>query len=135
MSNNTYSLTVKAVQANLEPVTDFIESNIPYANLRTSFCIAIDELFSNVVKFAYPDGEGDVSFTLTVTEKSVSLEIKDSGTQFNPLEHGDPDLSLAAEDRQIGGLGLVLVKNMMDEVGYTYSDNKYNVLTITKNVA
>ena len=96
--------------------------------------IAIDEIFGNIVNYAYTPEVGKVTVRLAVDEKTLtaSLTLIDSGVPYNPLEKDDPDTTLSAEDRKIGGLGIFLVKKSMDDMRYEYKDGK-NILTLVKS--
>ena len=91
---------------------------------------ALEEVFVNVAKYAY-EGTGEVEVTLSNDKNKVTFVVRDSGRAFNPLEKEDPNLAVNAEDREIGGLGIYMVKNIMDETFYEYKDN-HNVLTLVK---
>lgn len=91
---------------------------------------ALEEVFVNVAKYAY-EGTGEVEVTLSNDKNKVTFVFRDSGKAFNPLEKEDPNLAVNAEDREIGGLGIYMVKNIMDETFYEYKDN-HNVLTLVK---
>ena len=91
---------------------------------------ALEEVFVNVAKYAY-EGTGEVEVTLSNDKNKVTFVFRDSGRAFNPLEKEDPNLAVNAEDREIGGLGIYMVKNIMDETFYEYKDN-HNVLTLVK---
>ena len=95
--------------------------------------IAIDELYSNIAKFAYEGGTGKatVEFDFETEANAVTLIFTDYGTPYNPVIKKDPDITLSADDRAIGGLGIFMVKNIMDEMRYEYVDDK-NILYITK---
>ena len=97
--------------------------------------VAIDEIFSNIARYAYPDGEGDASvqFDFDAENGLLTLVFSDHGIPFDPLKKADPDTTLASEDRQIGGLGIFLVKKTMDEVSYRY-ENGENVLSLKKKI-
>ena len=97
--------------------------------------IAIDELFGNIAQYAYNPGEGPATVRVEVTENplSVILTFIDKGVPYNPLEKSDPDISLSAEDRQIGGLGIYMVKKTMDEIVYEYKDGQ-NILKVKKSL-
>lgn len=95
--------------------------------------IAVEELFVNIAHYAYGEGSGNMQLSIQRCNGSVSISLKDNGTPFNPLEKGDPDINLGAEDRNIGGLGIFMVKKSMDKVEYKY-ENSQNILTITKNI-
>jgi len=91
---------------------------------------ALEEVFVNVSKYAYNDG-GVVEITLSKTNDKITFIFKDSGKKFNPLEKEDPNITASSEEREIGGLGIFMVKKIMDEVYYEYTDNQ-NVLTLVK---
>ncbi|MDO4489310.1 MAG: ATP-binding protein [Eubacteriales bacterium] len=93
--------------------------------------VSLEELFVNVAHYAYPDGVGTAEITITTEDRKITIEIKDSGIPFNPLLAADPDISLSAEDRGIGGLGILMVKKTMDEFTYRY-ENSFNINTISK---
>ena len=97
--------------------------------------IAIDEIYSNIVKFAYGDATGpaDVMIGCDEAKRVVSIVFEDEGTPYNPLDREDPDITLSIEERGIGGLGLFMVKKIMDDVIYNYDGTK-NILTLKKNI-
>ena len=95
--------------------------------------VAIEEIFVNIAHYAYADGNGDMTLDIEKNDDLLSVEFSDSGMEFNPLEKDDPDITLSAEDRQIGGLGIFMVKKSMDDVKYRYENNK-NILTLYKRV-
>ena len=98
--------------------------------------LALDELLTNVVSYAYEGKEGgeiEISYKIADDPRSITLSIADEGKAFNPLETKDPDLALDVAERKIGGLGIFLVKNVMDEIDYRREDER-NILTIKKNI-
>jgi len=95
--------------------------------------IAVEEVFVNIAHYAYPSGEGDVTVSLPVTPGSFVIEFRDSGLPYDPLSRCDPDITLSAAEREIGGLGIFMVKQLMDSVSYRY-ENECNVLTISKEL-
>lgn len=92
---------------------------------------ALEEVFVNVAKYAYDD-TGFVEVTLSNDKNSVKFIFRDSGKPFNPLDRKDPNINASSDEREIGGLGIYMVKQIMDEVFYEYKD-KQNVLTLIKN--
>ncbi len=128
----------KADINNLDAVTEFVDDE-----LRSFSCsdktvmlinVAIDEIFSNIVRYAYKDSEGEVRVEVeSQDDGNITVIFTDYGIPFNPLESEDPDVTLSAEERSVGGLGIYLVKKSMDEVSYEYSENR-NILTIRKSV-
>ena len=95
--------------------------------------LAIDELFTNIVSYGYDDEEShQVEIKMSVQERELRIDLIDDAKQFDPLhEAAQPDLDASLEDRRIGGVGIHLVKTMMDEVSYKYEDSK-NHLTLKK---
>ncbi len=97
-----------------------------------SLNLAMEEAVVNVINYAYPDGViGDIDITAEVEDGTITFTIVDGGVAFDPTAKSDPDLTLAAEDRPIGGLGIHLVRQLMDSIGYERKDDK-NILTLTK---
>ena len=97
--------------------------------------VAIDEIFSNIARYVYPDKCGFVTIQHSFEEASrlFSFTFIDQGIPFDPLKHEDPDTSLDIPDRAIGGLGILLVKKTMDEISYHYRDGR-NILRLKKTV-
>jgi anti-sigma regulatory factor (Ser/Thr protein kinase) len=97
--------------------------------------LSIEEAVDNVVRYAYDGGIGwlEAGTRIEGSDPILTIELRDAGKKFNPLEREDPDISLNAEDRQIGGLGIFLCKKMMDSINYRY-ENGNNVLTMTKKL-
>lgn len=94
--------------------------------------IAVEEIFVNIAHYAYPDGNGTMTYKLETDTSSVKITFIDEGIPFDPLSKPDPDISLSADERPIGGLGIYMVKKSMDDVRYANVDGK-NILTICKN--
>ena len=101
--------------------------------IRKQLMICCDEIFTNIASYAYPDENGSVTVTVEFVSETKSLRIifSDSGTAFNPLEISEPDTGSALSERKIGGLGIFMVKKMMESVEYRRQDGK-NILTLTK---
>lgn len=119
-------------------MTDFVEKTAEQANLdpsvTMSLTLAIEEAVANIMKYAYPEGEvGPIEINATINDGSLSFTIKDSGTPFDPTQVKKADITLSAEEREIGGLGLHLIRNIMDTVEYHHTSNQ-NILTLTKNI-
>ena len=95
--------------------------------------LSVEEVAENIVQYAYEDGEGYVVISTERICDRLVITMKDGGVPFNPLEKEDPDLTLSAEERQIGGLGIFLCKQMMDNVEYEYADG-CNVLRMEKTI-
>ena len=131
-------ITLDATVENIAVVTDFINKELRSHNCsmkaQTQINIAIDEIFGNIAHYSYaPDvGQATVSVSINDYTKTAVISFADSGRPYDPLKADDPDTTLSSEERNIGGLGVFLVKKTMDHVGYEYKDGK-NILTIKKN--
>lgn len=121
----------------LREVTDFIVGELEANNASMASInkieLSLEEIFVNIAHYAYPDGIGEAVITIEVIDDTAKISFIDTGVEFNPLEKVDPDLTLNAKERSIGGLGIFMVKKLMDDVTYEYKD-KQNILTITKKI-
>lgn len=132
-------LTITAEVSNLETVTGFVEEQLEALECpmkaQIQINIAIDEIFSNIAQYAYAPEIGNVTVRVESEDepKMVRLTFIDSGAPYNPLSVKEPDTTLSADQRQIGGLGIFMVKKSMDEMVYEYKDGK-NILTIKKQL-
>lgn len=130
-------LTIEALTGNIPQVTEFVERQLEAANCpmktQMQLNIAIDELLGNIARYAYHPGTGPVTVKLELTEepRGVALTFIDRGVPYDPLGNPDPDTSLSAEEREIGGLGIYMVKKIMDEIEYRH-ENGQNILTVKK---
>lgn len=130
-------LTIAATVENIELVTDFVNQQLEELacpmKAQMQINIAIDELFSNIAHYSYNPEIGQATVRIEVMENplAVSITFIDNGVPYDPLSKGDPDLTLSAEERQIGGLGIYMVKKSMDEITYEYKDGQ-NILSIKK---
>ena len=138
MAQEQKTLVVEATMENLQTVMDFVENQLLQeecpAKVTGQILVSLEELNVNVVNYAYDDvGECQIITDIQPCEggKRLTMTIRDSGKPFNPLEKEDPDITLSADERQIGGLGIYMVKKSMDEVTYENSMG-YNTLTICK---
>ncbi len=97
--------------------------------------VAAEEIFVNIAHYAYAPGKGIATVRLTISREPARATITfiDRGTPFDPLKKEDPDVTLSAEERAIGGLGIYMTKKTMDEVFYEYKDRQ-NRLTLVKNL-
>ncbi len=103
--------------------------------LRFKLRLSIEEAVENVVRYAYEGGIGWLEAGTSLDKDSLvlSIELRDAGVPFNPLDREDPDITLSAEEREVGGLGIFLCKQMMDSLSYRYEDGN-NILTMTKKI-
>jgi len=94
--------------------------------------LCLEEMVTNVISYAWPDGgEHTIDIRLTVDDESIRVEIDDGGQEFNPVDYGTPDTAAPAEERPIGGLGIHLVKQTMDDMFYQRVDDR-NALIMKK---
>ena len=100
-----------------------------------AICVAVEEIFVNIASYAYGDGTGEavLSFDFDENERLMTLTVSDEGVPFNPLQREEPDITLSAADRDIGGLGIFITKKTMDTVTYK-NENGKNILTMTKKL-
>lgn len=121
----------------LDKVLEFVDGLLEEKNCtmraQLELDIAVEELFVNIASYAYRPKEGPVTIQVSFEENIVSIVFIDGGKPYNPWEKEDPDITLSVEERQIGGLGIYLVKNTMNQVDYRYEDEK-NILTIRKDI-
>lgn len=103
---------------------------------RMQILMAAEELFINIAHYAYGGQPGEAVLTMQTGQKPAyfRMTFRDRGIPYNPLEHKDPDITLSAEERQIGGLGIFLIKKTMDKMEYEYRDG-WNILSIEKRLA
>ena len=129
--------TFPALLTELSSVAAFVESELEKAGCpmktQMSISVCVEEVFVNIAHYAYPDkiGTAEVRVDVNPEEKSIVICFMDNGIPFDPLQKEEPDVSLPAEQRQIGGLGIYMVKKLSDELSYEYADG-WNVLTMKK---
>ena len=102
---------------------------------RMQIGLAVEEVFVNIAQYAYGNGSGKAKVRVEVDREPIAVKITfiDHGMPYDPLAHKDPDITLSAEDREVGGLGIFLTKKSMDDVNYEYR-NGQNILTLKKNL-
>ena len=130
-------ITLTATLENIEAVTKFVDEQLEELDCpmkaQMQIDIAIDELFSNIARYAYAPNVGEATVRVQSSDDPLTVIITfiDKGVPYNPLEKEDPDTTLSADDRQIGGLGIYMVKKSMDSMEYEYR-NGQNILSIKK---
>ena len=120
-------------------LAEFVEAVADLAHLDVgltmSLNLALEEAVSNVIMYAYPKGsDGLVELEAIIRKDSMQFILSDNGTPFDPTAAPEADITLDVEDRPIGGLGIFLVRNIMDEVKYTRSDDGKNILSMIKKL-
>ena len=135
MTSKTFPAKTEALPEVLGFVEETLEGFECSMKTQMAICVAIEEVFVNVAHYAYPGGEGDVTLGIGFDEPSrtVTFRMTDGGVPFDPLNKQDPDITLSAEEREVGGLGIFITKKTMDTLAYTY-ENAENILTMTKKV-
>ena len=135
MKEKVFSATKDSLSEVMAFTEECLESFECPMKTSMAVCVAVEEIFVNIASYAYGDGSGDASlcFGFDENERLMTLVMSDSGIPFNPLERDEPDITLSAADREIGGLGIFITKKTMDTVSYRY-ENGRNILTMTKKI-
>ena len=135
MIKRTFPAKDELLQDVLGFVEETLESYECSMKTQVAVCVAIEEIFVNIAHYAYGDGEGNADIAIGFDEntREVTFRVSDKGIPFNPLDKPDPDITLPAEEREIGGLGILITKKTMDSVTYT-NENGENVLTMIKKI-
>ena len=135
MTNRIFKARIDALSDVLGFVDEMLEKYECPMKIQTAICVAIEEVFVNVAHYAYENGEGDVRFGVGFDEESrtITFRMSDNGIPFDPLKKPDPDITLSADEREIGGLGIFITKKTMDSVEYAY-ENGDNILIMTKKI-
>lgn len=139
MSEVVKEIEVDAVDAKLDTVMEFLEQNLETADCppkaQMQICVAAEEIFVNIAHYAYGSetGKATVRVELSGDPVTVTITFMDNGVPFDPLAKEDPDVTLTADERKIGGLGIFMTKKTMDDVTYEYKDGK-NILQMKKMI-
>ncbi len=130
-------LNVEALVDNLDTVISFVDEELDKletsVKIRTQIDIAVEELFVNIAHYAYNPQTGPATVRVEVEQDPLAISITfiDKGVPYDPLAKADPDVTLSADEREIGGLGIFMVKKSMDSIDYEYKDGQ-NILHIKK---
>ncbi|MBQ7549522.1 MAG: ATP-binding protein [Clostridia bacterium] len=131
------TLTIDALNENLHSVIDFVDEQLELngCNMKEQMQIelALEEMFVNIANYAYEGRTGKAEVIFSCDNGVAEITLSDSGKPYDPLKKADPDTTLSAEERKIGGLGIFLVKKNMDNVAYRYEDGK-NIFTMSKRI-
>lgn len=136
MNKQIETIMLPADDAKLQLVNDFIHSFLPddVDNLLVNqIDLAVEEIFVNIAHYAYSGKGGEAEVSCILSDGVITISFTDKGKPFNPLEKEDPDITLSAEERKIGGLGIFLTKKFMDKVWYVYEDGR-NKLSFSKKI-
>ncbi len=132
-------LTLEARLDNLQQVLSFVDRQLEAMDcpmkVQVQIDVAVEELFVNIASYAYQPGVGSATVRLETEQEPLTVAITfiDRGMPYDPLAKPDPDVTLSAEQREIGGLGIYMVKKSMDGITYQYQDGQ-NILTIRKRL-
>ena len=132
-------ITITAVVENLSSVLEIVDQELEAAGasmkVQMQVDVAIEELFVNVSRYAYAPETGEVRIQIGFDKQTSALLVTfiDSGVPFDPVAKLDPDITLSAQEREIGGLGIFMAKKNMDSMEYRREDGK-NILTVTKRI-
>ena len=132
-------LNISATVENIPVVTAFVDEQLEAlacpVKAQTQIDIAIDEVFSNIARYAYNPEVGEATVRVEVQEDPLSVIITfiDGGMPYDPLTAAEPDTGLSAKERSVGGLGLFIVRKSMDDITYRYEGGR-NILTVRKNI-
>ena len=132
-------LTLEAKTENLDKVLSYVDGHLEEQECpmktQMQIDIAVEELFVNIAHYAYNPEVGPVTIRVEVQKEPLAVTITfiDHGVPYDPLAKEDPDITLSAEERQIGGLGIFMVKKSMDDIAYEYKDGQ-NILYIKKKI-
>jgi len=128
-------LILPAETEKLSEVLDFVnavlEENGCSMKAQMQIEVALEELYVNIAHYAYPERKGEAEIDVSVVPGCIEITLIDSGIPYDPLAKPDPDITLSAKERAIGGLGIFMSKKLMDDISYQYVDGK-NHLTIKK---
>ncbi|WP_026525610.1 ATP-binding protein [Butyrivibrio sp. MB2005] len=132
-------LEIEADVNQLNDVMAFIEETLDEAGAAPKTAmqvnLAVEEIFVNIAHYAYAPGKGNAAILVDVDKEAgeLSVQFRDTGVPYNPLEKEDPDLTIPVAERQIGGLGIFMTKKVMDDVIYEHKDGQ-NILTLKKKL-
>ena len=130
-------ITVEAVLENLQTVIDFATEKLEERDCSMKIImqteLVVEEIFVNISSYAYNPETGSATFCIEFEKNpdAMLMTFIDGGKPYNPLEQAAPDTSLSVDEREVGGLGIFLVKKNVDEISYEYADGK-NILRMKK---
>ena len=135
MKELTLEAKVDSLPQVLAFVDEYLESLDCSMKVQMQIDVAVEEIYVNVASYAYAPKTGPVTISIETEDAphSVTITFTDNGVPYDPLAKEDPDVTLSAEERKIGGLGIYMVKKSMDKMSYEYKNNQ-NVLKLTKNL-
>ncbi len=133
--NSKREIVVDATLDNLDTVMGFLEDALEKGDcpmkVSMKIAVAFEEIYVNIANYAYGTEIGKCTIEVFVSDNNVKITIRDRGVEFNPLKQEEPDITLSAEDRKIGGLGIYMTKKTMDKVEYLRNSDE-NILMMEK---
>ena len=133
MTSYKFKAKAEIVTEMVKPIISSLEEIDTSFKIINQVNLALEELLVNIAHYAYAPGEGDVEISYKICNDELVVIIKDKGKEFNPIEAKDPDLDASVSERKIGGLGIYLVKNLVDDMKYQRVGTQ-NILEIHKKV-
>ena len=139
MGKQEEELTLEATMINMDRVLAFVDERLESYDcpprVQLPIDVAVEELYTNIASYAYKPEIGPATIRVEVHDDPVTVIITfvDHGVPYDPLAKEDPDLDATIEERRVGGLGIFMVKNSMDDINYEYRDGS-NILTIRKQL-
>ena len=135
IKSRTFPAKTEALSEVLSFAEEMLEKYECPMKIQTAICVAIEEVFVNVANYAYQNKDGDMTIYIAFNEENreISFRMADNGIPFDPLKKPDPDITLSAEEREVGGLGIFIAKKTMDSINYVY-ENGENILTMIKKI-
>ena len=135
---NTEKMKIEATVDNLHEVLAFVDEQLEAAEssmkAQMQIDLSVEELFVNIAHYAYTPNQGMAEISMEIDgDRMASVTFEDSGVPYDPLAKVDPDITLSADERPIGGLGIFMVKKNVDDIFYEHKDGK-NILTIKKKI-
>lgn len=137
MESKIFELTVCAEIDKLNDVLAFVDGQLEQHDCpmkaQMQIDVALEELFVNIAHYAYPDSTGEATIRVCFGSDYAEISLIDSGVPYDPLAKPDPDITLNAQDRPIGGLGIFMTKKLMDDISYQHNSGN-NMVTIKKRI-
>ncbi|HEX7364101.1 MAG TPA: ATP-binding protein [Dehalococcoidia bacterium] len=132
-----FELKIDSRLENLPVIADFISGSMSRLGLESGKLeveLAVDEACTNIMKYAYAGNEGRIIITCEIQDNELVITIQDNGNPFNPSSVPKPDLAADLDHRKVGGLGIFLMRRLMDDVSYSFDREKGNLLTMRKKL-
>ena len=133
MIEKKYEATADSLPEAMSFVEELLEQHDAGIKASMAITVALEEMFINIVHYAYPDSTGEIEMDIDFDGDDIIIHLKDNGIEFDPMAKEDPDITLSAEDRQIGGLGIYMVKKSMDHCEY-HRENDVNHFMMRRNI-